>query len=139
MFSHQSLEQFSIHSIYCQHTVMKMLSVLKDSSPWSFLLQIRVQISNSFLIHGNVFVNDITLWLLCLLFPHTHFTCHGTAACHMSWGIYSMNKDWFNGVHCDCFPLFTIILSTLCAKFIYILWLNCLYEYSCHAVGPFII
>lgn len=40
MFSNQNLKLFPIHTICYQHIVMKMLSVHKYLSPWSFLQRI---------------------------------------------------------------------------------------------------
>lgn len=82
-FSDQNHEQFPIHSICYQHTVVKMLSVCKDSSPWPCLPQVR-SIDKQFSVNPwkRVARNYITLWLLFHLFPHMHFT-----KCDMSWAI----------------------------------------------------
>jgi hypothetical protein len=56
----------------------------------------------------------------------------------MLWVIYSINKDRFNGLHCNCFP--SISTSTLCAKFIYCLCsLRIVHVCSLHSVEPLII
>lgn len=95
-----------------------------------------VQISNSLLIHGNLW-QEMT--------SHSALPSVSTCAFHKAWhymsrAIYSMNKDGCNEVHCDCFPSISIILSTLCAKFIYcVCWLRIFHVCRIHPIELLII
>lgn len=63
--------------------------------------------------------NYITFQLYCHQFPNVHFPQYDVTfgACVM----YSVNKKEFNGELCNCtlFTLILVMLSILCAKFMY--------------------
>jgi hypothetical protein len=80
-----------------------------------------VQISNSVLIHGNVW-EEITSHSVLSSVYHTCIS-HGMMHHHDLCMVYVAKHHGFDGMHreCHCFTVISMIWSILCAKFMYFL------------------
>jgi hypothetical protein len=73
-------------------------------------------VSNSLLIHGN-WQQKMSHSDLAAISFHVCIYCNA-----VSWPkCKNVNYHGFNGVHCDCVALISIILNILCAEYVYIL------------------